>query len=65
MMGNGMMYGPYGGGIFFPFLFWTVIVIGVILLIVWVVRQTGKRAGSHSEETALDDLKSVMPGEKS
>jgi putative membrane protein len=58
MMGNGMMYGPYGGGMwmFFHFFFWTLIIIGVILLIVWVVRQTGRRAGGHAEETALDIL---------
>jgi putative membrane protein len=58
MMGP-MMNGPYGGGMwmFFHFIFWTMVVIGVILLIVWIVRQTGRRTGGHAEETALDILK--------
>ncbi len=58
MMGA-MMYGPAGGGMwmFFHFLFWTLVVIGVILLIVWVVRQTGKVTSGHAEESALDILK--------
>ncbi|MDA8423162.1 MAG: SHOCT domain-containing protein [Nitrospiraceae bacterium] len=59
MMGNGMMYGPSGGGMwmFFHFLFWTLVVIGAILLIVWIVRQAERRTGDHAEETALNILK--------
>lgn len=59
MMGNQMMYGLYGGGMwmFFHFLFWLLVVIGVILLIVWVVRQTSGREGGRGGETALDILK--------
>ena len=58
MMGP-MMYGPYGGGIwmFLHLLFWILIIIGVILLVVWLVRQTGESARGRGEETALDILK--------
>lgn len=58
MMGP-MMWGPYGGGgpwMFFHFFFWILVIIGVILLIVWIVRQSGTRAGARGEETALDIL---------
>jgi len=57
MMGNQMMYGPYGAGMFFHFLFWLLIIIGVVLLIVWVVRQSSGREGGRGGETALDILK--------
>lgn len=58
MMGP-TMYGPYGGGMwmFFHFFFWTLVLVGVILLIVWIVSQTGRQSGGHSEESALDILK--------
>jgi putative membrane protein len=57
MMGP-MMYGPYGGGMwFFHFLFWILIIIGVVLLIVWLVRQPGRYDRGYSEESALDILK--------
>lgn len=58
MMGP-MTYGMYGGGMwmFFHFLFWLLVVIGVILLIVWIVRQTSGREGGRGGETALDILK--------
>lgn len=59
MMGP-MMYGPYAGGgiwMFFHFLFWVLVIIGIILLIVWLVRQSGRHAGGQAEETALDILK--------
>lgn len=58
MMGP-MMYGPYGGGpwMFFHLLFWILIIIGIILLIVWIVKQSGARAAGPGEETALDILK--------
>lgn len=58
MMGP-MMNMPYGGGMwmFFHFIFWIMVVAGVILLIVWIVRQTGRRPGGNAEETALDILK--------
>jgi hypothetical protein len=41
MMGS-MMYGPYDGGMWMlaQFLYWMVIIIGVLLLIVWFARQT-------------------------
>jgi hypothetical protein len=49
MMGS-MMYGPYGGEMCMlaQFLFWIVIIIGVLLLIVWFARQTGRHTGGHS-----------------
>jgi len=58
-MGNQMMYGLYGGGMwmFFHFLFWLLVVIGVILLIVWAVRRTSRQEHRWDEETALDILK--------
>jgi putative membrane protein len=53
-----MMYGPYSGEMsFFHFLFWVVIIIGIILLIVWIVRQSGGSSGQRYEKTALDILK--------
>ena len=54
-----MMYEPYGGGIwlFLILLFCTLIVIGIILLIVWIVRKHGKNTSGLAEETALDILK--------
>lgn len=58
MMGP-MMYGPYGGGIwmFLNFLLWILIIIGVILLIVWLVRQPGRYPRGREEETAVEILK--------
>ena len=56
MMGS-MMYGPYGGWMFFHFLFWILVIIGVILLIVWLVRQPGRYEPGHSEESPLDILR--------
>ena len=57
MMGP-MTYGPYGGMWFFHFLFWVLILIGIVPLIVWIVRQQGGGAtGRREDETALDILK--------
>lgn len=55
MMGP-MMYGPYGGWMFFHFLFW-ILIIGVVLLIVWLVRQPGRYERGHGGESSLDILK--------
>jgi putative membrane protein len=56
MMGP-MLYELYGGiWLFFVLLFWILIVIGIILLILWVVRKTGKHTSGIAEETALDIL---------
>ena len=59
MMGNQMMYGPYGGGMwmFFHFLFWILIIIGAVLLIVWIVRQSGRYERGHGEEPPVDILR--------
>lgn len=56
MMGP-MMYGPYGGWVFLNFLFWILIIIGVILLIVWLVRRPGRYERGHGEESPLDILR--------
>jgi putative membrane protein len=47
---------------YFLVLFWTLIVISIILLVVWVARQTGRRNVGHAEETALDILKKRYAG---
>jgi putative membrane protein len=54
-----MQYGPYGGGMwmFFEFLFWVFIVIGIILLIVWIAKQPGRYERGHGEESPLDILR--------
>ena len=59
MMGNQMMYGPYGGGpwIFIHFFFWILLVVGLVLLIVWIVRQVGRHESGRGEESAFDILK--------
>lgn len=58
MMGP-MMYGQYGGGMwmFFQLLFWILVVVGIVLLIVWLVRQPGRYERGRGEESALDILK--------
>lgn len=58
MMGP-TMFGPYGGGMwmFFHSFLWILVVIGIVLLIVWIVKQTGKGEHSNVEESALDILK--------
>jgi len=59
MMGNQMMYGPYGGGMwmFFHFFFWILVIIGVVLLIVWIARQPHRYERGHGEESPLDILR--------
>ena len=56
MMGP-MMYGPYGGWMIFHFLFWILIIIGIVLLIVWLIRQPGRYKHGHDEESPLDILR--------
>ncbi len=58
MMGP-MMYGPYGGGMwmFFHFLFWLLVVIGVVLLIVWLVKQPRRYDRGHGEDSPFDILR--------
>lgn len=58
MMGP-MMYGPDGGGMwmFLHFFFWILITIGVVLLIVWIVRQPGRYERGRGEESPLDILR--------
>lgn len=40
-------------------LLWILLIVGIVLLIVWLVRQSGSRSGGSDdrEETALDILK--------
>lgn len=52
MGGYGMMDG-YGGA--FMMLLWILLIAGIVLLIVWLVRQSGARNGGGN--TALDILK--------
>ena len=56
MGGYGMMYG-YGG--VFMMLLWILLIVGIVLLIVWLTRQSGVRngKGNNSDETAMDILK--------
>ncbi len=56
MGGYGMMDG-YGG--VFMMLLWALLIVGIVLLIVWLVRQSGSRGGGSDDrvETALDILK--------
>jgi putative membrane protein len=50
-----MMLGPSIGEMWFlHFIFWVLIIIGIFLLIVWLVRQSGGAGGRRDEETALD-----------
>ena len=52
MMGPIMMYEPHGGGIwlFLRILFSLLIVVGIILFVVWVVKQTRKFEQTHGLE---------------
>ncbi|MBI5634552.1 MAG: SHOCT domain-containing protein [Nitrospirae bacterium] len=54
-----MTYGLYGGGMwmFFHFIFWILVIIGVVLLIVWIVRQPHRYERGHGEESPLDVLR--------
>lgn len=54
----GRMYDPYGGGMwmYYHFIFWILIIVGVILLVLWLVRQGGKTSGGHAGESSLDIL---------
>lgn len=63
MMPGGGMWGPgwwgsgYGlFGMLFMLLFWILIIVGAVLIIRWLVTETGSR-GAGSGETALDILK--------
>ncbi len=58
MMGP-MMYGPYGGGMwmFFHFFFWILVIIGVVLLVAWIVKQPGRYERGHGDEPPLDILR--------
>lgn len=62
MMPGGMMWGPGWGsgyGVFgwlMMLLFWILIIVGAVLIIRWLVTETGSR-GAGSGETALDILK--------
>lgn len=54
-----MMYGPYGGGtwMFLHFFFWILVIIGILLFLLWVFRQTGRQDRDRGEESALEILK--------
>jgi putative membrane protein len=62
--GYGGMMGGYGGygfnpiGMIFSFVFWALIIGGVVLLVVWLARNTGRTAlGTSGGESPLEILK--------
>lgn len=57
MMGPGMFRPHNGIWMLSHYFFWTLILVGVILLIVWVVRQSGRVEHGRGEDSALDLLK--------
>jgi len=62
MWGWPMMGGFFGGGLgwigmIFGFIFFVVIVIGIILLIVWLVRRSGYNVADKTSMHSLEILK--------
>ncbi len=59
MVGNGMMYGyHYGmGWMLVTFIFWILLIAGVVLLVMWIVGKSSRGARSAAEDSALDILK--------
>lgn len=59
-MGWGHMTG-YGGGFFgwfYMLIFWAVIILGIVLLAMWLLKQSrGGRPGTDDGESPLDILK--------
>ncbi len=54
---NGMMgYGFGSGMMLFGFLFWILIIVGIVILVKWLVEQS-KPATAPAGDTALDILK--------
>ena len=54
---NGMMgYGFGGGTMLFGFLFWILIIVGIVLLVKWLVEQS-KPVAAPAGDTALEILK--------
>ncbi len=60
MMGSGMMEGMgfgAGSGMYFGMIFWILILVGIVALVVWAIRKTGRTDVAAGNETALDILK--------
>lgn len=68
MMNNGWMGGGHGGDVsvyggILMMVFWVAIIVGIVLLVMWLVRQTagghthGGGASSTPGESALDIIK--------
>lgn len=58
MMGNGLMYGyHYGmGWMLLGLVFWVAIITGIVLLVLWIARKSGKLHHEPKEESALEIL---------
>lgn len=58
MMSDGMMHGMHAGMVWMVLctLFGVILLAGIVLLIVWAIRTSGK-GRSQSEDAALDILK--------
>lgn len=65
MMGPGMMGGPnagmmrgYGGlGATLSLVLWALVISGIVLIIVWLVRNSGRTSRPSSPDTAIEILK--------
>ncbi len=55
-MDGGMMDGP-GPWMFFPMVFWVLILVGIIFTVVWAVQKTSGTDGRKTEESAIEVLK--------
>lgn len=56
MMDNGNSW-VGGFGMFFMFIFWIIIIVGIVFLVVWLVNQNSRKTPISSEKSALDILK--------
>ena len=57
MMGNGMMDGGMGIGMFLGMIFWILLIAGIVLLVVWVVQKAVGGGAGRAQESALEILK--------
>ena len=59
MMGNNLMYGYHlgMGWMLFGMILWIFIVVCAVLVVLWLLRKSGKAMQSHKIDTALEILK--------